>query len=510
MKKTVIGIDLGTTYSCVAHINENGKPEIVRNADGESTTPSVVWFDGEEVVIGHRAKEMSLIQPNEVCSFVKRSMGNENFTFDINGVKYAPSDISALILRKLVQDASVALGETITDVVITVPAYFSFKEREATKRAGELAGLNVTQLINEPTAAAFAYGIKPNSSNEQNEQFVLVYDLGGGTFDTTLIRISNRGIDVICTDGNHQLGGKDWDDRLAQQLMNKFNDLTNQQVDISDALEFANDLLIKAETVKKTLSSNMSSKTTISYQGERAVVEITRNEFEHITNDLVNQTLELTQNMMAVARGRGCNRIDKMILVGGSSKMPMIAKRLKQKFGAEPQIYEPDEAVAKGAACIGNPFINRLPVRNVSSKTFGITVLDGYDSNQVPQLSVTNLVYRNTSLPVEVSEQFGTIAENQKIIVVELVESNHDKPENGDEESIIDIKEVNPLWAGDLLIQPGLPKNSLVDITFRININGQLEISAYDPASGNKIYKAIPEVNVDAEKVRILREIVIT
>ena len=504
---TVLGIDLGTTYSCVAYINEKGKPEILRNADGESTTPSVVWFDGEEVVVGQEAKEMSLIQPNEVCSFVKRSMGNENFTFDINDIKYGPSDISALILRKLVQDASVALGETITDVVITVPAYFSFKEREATKRAGEIAGLNVLQLVNEPTAAAFAYGINPNS---MDEQYILVYDLGGGTFDTTLIRMSNHEMNVICTDGNHQLGGKDFDDRLVEHLIHKFNELTNQQVDISDAFEFSNDLLKKAETAKKTLSSNMSSRTPISYQGERAVIEITRDEFEQLTNDLVNQTLELTQNMMAVAKRRGCNRIDKLILVGGSSKMPMIAKSLKQEFGIEPQIYDPDEAVAKGAACIGSPIINRLPVRNVSSKTFGITVLDGYDSNQVPQLSVTNLVYRNTSLPVEVSEQFGTITKNQKIIVVELVESNHDKPDNEYEESIINLKDVNPLWAGDLFIQPGLPKNFLVDITFRINSNGQLEISAYDPASGNKIYKTIPEVDIDAEKVRKLREIVIT
>ncbi|GHT21140.1 molecular chaperone DnaK [Planctomycetales bacterium] len=528
MAKKILGIDLGTTYSCVACINEYGQAEVLPNAEGERTTASVVWFDGNRAVVGQEAKEMSNTEPNNVCSFIKRNMGNEDYTFNVDGVDYTPEHISSLILRKLVKDACEHLGEKITDVVITCPAYFFIKEREATKRAGEIAGLNVLRIVNEPTAAAFAYGVKPNDTVK--ERFVLVYDLGGGTFDTTVIRISKDGTDVVCTDGDHQLGGKDWDDRLIQDLAKKYSEQTRHYVNPTDDMEFYYDIQQKAEQCKKQLTDRTAAKTVIAHQGNKATVEITRQEFEAMTEDLVNRTVELTRNLMTAAKAKGCTKFDQLVLVGGSSKMPMITNRLKKEFGVEPQLFEPDEAVAKGAAIIGNNvYIQNLidqkrktgltvdaaakqvadengytlevvsnatkRAKNVASKTFGITVLDGYDDENRPILSAANLIYRNTPLPAEVTEQYATIARNQTIVVVELVENSCDAPPKGQPEQAVDLAETTALWNGELPVKPGLPQYSPIDVTFRIDENGRLIIIAFDPASGGKLYKAIPELD---------------
>ncbi|MDR1492427.1 MAG: Hsp70 family protein [Planctomycetaceae bacterium] len=535
--KKILGIDLGTTYSCVAYINEYGHAEVIPNAEGERTTPSVVWFDGRRAVVGQEAKETSNIYPNNVCSFIKRNMGNDDFTFDVDGVAYTPEHVSGLILRKLVKDASQFLGEEIRDVVITCPAYFFIKEREATKIAGEIAGLNVLRIVNEPTAAAFAYGIKANET--ANERFILVYDLGGGTFDTTIIRVSKNGADVVCTDGDHQLGGKDWDDRLVQHLTKRFNEETRQNIDPADDAEFYYEILQKAEQCKKQLTDKISAKTTLSYQGNKAQIEIKREGFEQMTEDLVERTIGLTRSVISIAGTKGCKKIDQMILVGGSSRMPMIANQLQKIFSVKPQIFEPDEAVAKGAAMIGNnAYLQNLideklkcrsgdstietassadvaaaaeqvaaengyslevvtnalkRAKNVSSKTFGITVLDGYDEKGNPQLSVSNLIYRNTPLPAEKTEQYATIAANQTIVVVELVENSCDAPRQGQQEPVIALEETASLWNGELPVKPNLPQYSPIDVTFRIDENGRLIIIAYDPASGGKLEKSIPD-----------------
>ncbi|MDR3232269.1 MAG: Hsp70 family protein [Planctomycetaceae bacterium] len=535
MTKKIVGIDLGTTYSCVAYINDFGQAEVIPNAEGERTTPSVVWFDGKRAVVGQEAKEMSNIYPNNVCSFIKRSMGNDEFTFDVDGVPYTPEHISSLILRKLVNDASKHLGETIKDVVITCPAYFFIKEREATKRAGEIAGLNVLQIVNEPTAAAFTYGVKPNDNSQPRH--ILVYDLGGGTFDTTIVRISKDGVDALCTDGDHQLGGKDWDDRLVQHLAKKFNEVSNAGIDPADDMEFYYEIQQKAEQCKKQLTDKMTAKTTIAYQGNKVPVEVKREEFEQMTEDLLHRTVELTKSLLAVARTKGCANFDQLLLVGGSSRMPMVAKTLKANFGKEPQLFEPDEAIAKGAAVIGsNVYIQSLiekktktgltveaavkqvadengyslevvsnsmtRAKNVASKTFGITVLDGYKENNTPLLSVSNLIYRNTPLPAEVTQQYATIAKDQRVVIVELVENSLDVPPADAPEQIVDLDLTTALWAGELPVQPNLPQYSPLDVTFRINADGQLIISAFDPASGGKLYKAIPEID-EAKKREI-------
>ena len=533
-QKIILGIDLGTTYSCVAYINEYGHSEVIPNAEGERTTPSVVWFDGNRAVVGQEAKEMSSVHPEAVCSFVKRSMGNDDFTFDVDGVAYTPEHVSGLILKKLVQDAAAHLGEPINDVVITCPAYFFVKEREATKRAGEIAGLNVLQIVNEPTAAAFAYGIKPNE--ETKDRFALVYDLGGGTFDTTIVRISQNGIDVLCTDGDHQLGGKDWDDCLVRHLVKCFNDESGQQIDVGDDPEFYYDALQRAEQCKKQLTDRTKTKTTFSHHGSKVSVEITREQFERLSIALLDRTVSLTRSLLEVAKKKGCSKFDRLILVGGSSRMPQIAQCLGSEFSVEPVLFEPDEAVAKGAAVIGNNVYlqslvksklktqltaatqddlrnaakqvadeYQLPIktvtssmkraRNVTSKTFGITVLDGYDEDGRPLLSVSNLIYRNTPIPTECTEQYATIAAKQRIVVVELVENSYDAPTKGEAEPLVNLDLTTSLWNGELSVKPDLPIYSPIDVTFRIDVDGRLHLIAYDPASGGKIQKTIPEMD---------------
>ena len=542
--KKILGIDLGTTYSCVSYINEYGQPEVIPNAEGERTTPSVVWFDGKRAVVGRQAKEMSSIYPDAVCSFVKRNMGNDDFIFDVDGVAYTPEHVSSLILKKIVQDACDFLGEKINDVVITCPAYFFVKEREATKRAGEIAGLNVLQIVNEPTAAAFAYGIKPNEVTK--DRFALIYDLGGGTFDTTIIRISQNGIEVLCTDGDHQLGGKDWDDCLVQYMIKRFNEENGQHVEAGNDPEFYYDVLQKAEQCKKQLTDKTKAKTTLSYQGDKTAIEITRSEFEHMTESLLDRTVSLTRSLLSVAKAKGCAKFDQLILVGGSSRMPQVAQRLRSEFSVEPVLFEPDEAIAKGAACIGNNIYlqslvktklktqltvatqedlrnaakevaeeYQLPIntvtgsmkraKNVTSKTFGIMVLDSYDEDGRPHLTVSNLIYRNTPMPAECTEQYATIAAKQQVVVVELVENSCDAPEKGMMEQLVDVDQTTSLWNGELPIKPDLPIYSPIDVTFRVDVNGRLFIIAYDPASGGKIQKSIPEM--DDQKVTAMLEV---
>jgi molecular chaperone DnaK (HSP70) len=295
-------------------------------------------------------------------------------------------------------------------------------------------------------------------------------------------------------------------------------------------MEFYYDLQQKAEQMKKQLTDKLTAKTTIAFQGNKAAVEVKREEFDKLTEDLLNKTIVLTVSLLDVAKQHGCQKIDQFLLVGGSSRMPQVANRIKQKFGVEPQIFEPDEAVAKGAAVIGsNVYLQDLiekktktgltvdvakkqvadengyslevvsnatkRARNVASKTFGITVLEGYDANNQPQLAVSNLIYRNTPLPAEFKTRFATITKDQQQVIVELVENSVDAPSAGSPEQVIELDGTTALWAGDLPVQPNLPQYSPVEVSFRINENGQLLISAYDPASGGKLHKAIPELD---------------
>ncbi len=282
--KRIFGIDLGTTYSSIAYVDEYGKPVVIPNAENQRVTPSVVFFDGDNVVVGEVAKESARLYPNDVVSFVKRSMGEPNFLFRHNDRSYRAEEISSFVIRKVVQDAEQQLGEKITDLVITCPAYFGINEREATRRAGEIGGFNVHQIINEPTAAAIAYG----SMEVSEEKVVLVYDLGGGTFDITMIDIKpGESIEVICTGGDHNLGGKDWDDRIVTYLVQEFQKATGIAKDILDDPDTWQDLQLSAEKSKKVLSQRDKTPVLVTYGGERVKAILERPQFEMITQDLL-------------------------------------------------------------------------------------------------------------------------------------------------------------------------------------------------------------------------------
>lgn len=533
----VFGIDLGTTYSCVAYVGETGKPEIVPNDNFERTTPSCVWFDGPRVVVGSEAKEAAKTDPENVCSFIKRSMGDETFYAEYGGALYSPEEISSFILRKLVQDASQTLGEEIRDVVITCPAYFFVKERNATRRAGELAGLNVLQIVNEPTAAAIACGV----NGGDRDKVVLVYDLGGGTFDVTSIRFSKDSVDVICTDGDHRLGGKDWDDRIVRLLVERFQDATGCDFDFYSSQEALAELFFIAEKMKKQLSVRDKASERVTVEGESARVEITRAEFEAATSDLLNRTLDFARGAFDLTLEKGA-RVDEIVLVGGSSKMPAVAASVEREFGIAPKLFDPDEAVAKGAAIIGSNLalqkmleekarsrtsgrsteltlddmeavasetgytletIQRATrqVRNVASKSFGTpTIFDNrrYNAyieriveNDEPSLwndpdngmRVSNLIYKNTPLPVQKRATFYTACNRQLRIEFQVCENLADESEA---EYGVDVGESTFLASKELQLSPGQPEGSPIDVVFEMSAEGFLSATAIE-RSGRRV-----------------------
>lgn len=521
MSDKIYGIDLGTTYSCISCVDEHGKPIIIKNSEGHSITPSVVFFDGDEIVVGDTAKESAKLYPNEVVSFVKRDMGDEHYLFQYNGKDYRPEEISSYILRKLVNDAEVTVGEPIKDVVITCPAYFGINEREATKKAGEIAGLNVRAVINEPTAAAIAYG----STDAEKDRVILVYDLGGGTFDVSMINTNQDTIEVICTGGDETLGGKDWDDRLVMYLAEQFKQESDTTEDPLDDPDTAQALLITAEKTKITLTAREKAPVAVTHGGERVKLEVTRDKFTELTAGLVEQTITLTQGMLKEAKKKGFNSFDEILLVGGSSRMPQIIAAVENAFSIKAKIYDPDEAVAKGAAIYGwklnidDELVKRLAhatgkteeaivggerdnisdevlqqaqvdiakkhgltlkavkiakqqIKNVVSKSFGIVVTLSDGSQQV-----ANLILKNTTVPVENSQKFGTHEDGQDTVELLIMEN-----EVSDLELALDLAEEK--GKAVLGLPPGLPKSSPINITFKLNHEGRLEMTAVEESQG--------------------------
>ncbi len=532
----IYGIDLGTTYSCIAYVDEHEKPVIVKNAENESTTPSVVFFeDRDNVIVGSEAKANSVLYPQAVVSCVKRSMGDPNFQFEYDGENYKPEEISALILRKLVNDAEQSTGEKITDVVITCPAYFGINEREATKIAGEIQGLNVRQIINEPTAAALSYGLAENTG----EKVVLVYDLGGGTFDITMIDIKPDAISVICTGGDHSLGGKDWDDLVVQYLSGQFQEKSGTADDILDDPDTCQALQLAAEDAKKSLSSRNKKLVPVVHGGDKEGIELTREKFEEITENLLEQTISLTEDMLEEAKDKGYHTFDEILLVGGSVRMPQVRERIKEAFSVEPKIFDPDEAVAKGAALYGwklsinDQLIKRIKeetgkevgdindprendisgeemekiaqsvaddmgftldavksanttLRDVCSKSFGVVAL-----RQEEEL-VVNLITKNTTVPLEVTKQFGTNHDNQETIALRIMENEVKDSTNSVENSA-------EIATATMEMPPNLPAGSPIDITFVLNGEGRLDITAVEVEQNTK-------VNITVETNSILQE----
>jgi len=344
----VLGIDLGTTFSAMAHVNRWGKPEIIANSEGFPTTPSVIHFyDRESCVVGDEAVKMVVIDPDNVVRFIKRSMGEENFTLEFYGKSYTPQEISALILRKLKDDAEELTGETIRDAVVTVPAYFNSAQRGATAEAGQIAGLDVLSIINEPTAAAIAYGLDRIGGRRK----LLVFDLGGGTFDVTVMEIRGTKLTTIASDGNAELGGKDWDDRLLNYVAERFYEKFH--MDPRDDAAPYQELYERCLHAKISLSTKKRAVVPVNFRGQRMVVPVEREVFEDLTRDLVQQCEDTANIVLEKARLRWPD-LDDVLLVGGSTRMPMIRELLVKLAGRDPAgNVNPDECVALGAALAG-------------------------------------------------------------------------------------------------------------------------------------------------------------
>ncbi|MGD6831901.1 Hsp70 family protein [Sutcliffiella halmapala] len=544
--KKVFGIDLGTTYSCISYVDENNKAVIVPNAEGERITPSVVYFEegGDNIIVGEAAKEISKMYPENVVSFVKRSMGDPNFVFPYEGKDYRSEEISARILTKLVNDAQEALGEKIEDVVITCPAYFGINEREATKRAGEIAKLNVLQIINEPTAAAIAYGFA-NNSGEQAERTVLVYDLGGGTFDITMIKIAPSKIEVVVTGGDHNLGGKDWDDAIINYLVQQYQEQTGSDEDILLDPETFQDLQLAAEKAKKTLTTRNDTGISFTHGTDRIKVKITKEKFEELTAHLTERTISLTNLMLDEAKKKDVDTFDDILLVGGSTRMPQISEAITKEFGKLPVTFDPDEAVSKGAALFGhqsiikeeiiriyNGIVNEdggaaealtagsdtsmadqeklieaseevakrfhlggsvreslnTTIIDVSSKSFGIIAFNEDDVEMV-----INIIFKNDQVPTEVTQTFLTRVDNQENVEIVIKEN-----EVSDEQ--IEVDAATEIGTATLDMPYGLPKGAEIDVTFKLNKEGRLEVLAVEKAENRQVTTAIETKSVISGK----------
>ena len=492
MAKKFYGIDLGTTYSCIAHLDEYGKPEVIRNSEGGNTTPSVVYFEtADNFVVGDAAKQVAVMEGNQVIESVKRAMGDPDWTTEQHGREYHAQDVASFILRRLVDDAREMLGgEEIKDVVITCPAYFGLAETQATEQAGEIAGLNVHHILREPTAAAFAYGI-----NQSQPQTIVVYDLGGGTFDATVLRVGDESIDVVCVDGDQRLGGKNWDETIAEWMAQEFSGETGVPADeLIDHMETWQDLLQTAEKAKISLSSREKFTHRIRHGTGSAKVTLTRTKFNELTDELLERTLAVTEELLETARAKDqrCARIDKLLLVGGSTFMPQVKEAVTARFGFDVSFFDPNEAVAKGAALMAvkmasesgltlpgiSDDIRKVKITNVTSKSFGIVVEDK------GEMRVQNLIAKNEEVPTEISKEFRTSADGQIGVNLRCVENDEG---DGPEDETIELKEEEVMGETLLEFNGPLPKNSPVEVRFSLNADGLLELSGTDKTTGKYI-----------------------
>ena len=466
----IIGIDLGTTNSCMA-VMEGGKSTVIANAEGIRTTPSVVGFakNGERL-IGEAAKRQAVTNPDKTISSIKRHMGSD-YKVDIDGKAYTPQEISAMILQKLKADAEAYLGEKVTEAVITVPAYFNDAQRQATKDAGKIAGLEVKRIINEPTAAALAYGL-----DEGKEQKIMVYDLGGGTFDVSIIEIGDGVIEVKSTNGDTHLGGDDYDQKVINWLVSEFK--AKEGIDLSGDKMAMQRLKEAAEKAKKELSSTSTSNINLPFitataDGAKHLdINLTKAKFEELTNDLTERTAIPVQNALKDA-GYSASDINKVLLVGGSTRIPAVQEKVKQLMGQEPsKTLNPDECVALGAAIQGGKLAGDagagdILLLDVTPLTLSIETMGGV---------ATHLIERNTTIPTKKSQVFSTAADNQTAVDINVVQ--------GEREFAKDNKSLGTFRLDGIMPAPrGVPQ---IEVTFDIDANGIVNVSAKDKGTGKE------------------------
>lgn len=498
-----VGIDLGTTFSAVARIDPNtGKPMVIKNSFGSATTPSVLCFERDgNILFGEDAKNMQSVGDTNAIAFFKRSMGKDMFSVDILGKTYTATDLSAILLQKLKEEAEQQIGEKIDAAVITVPAYFTHKERAATIEAGKRAGLEVIAIINEPTAAAFAYGL----NEKKEEQTVLIYDLGGGTFDVTLAHINQNEISILGSDGDHELGGKDWDDCIARYLASEF--LEKYGADLSDDPEMVASLLVTAENVKKQLTSKDMVSVPITYQDIRGTIDITEETFESISQFLIGTTKDVTERLMDSVK-ISWNQIDGVILVGGSTRMRMVHNYVYEMSGKPPLGgVNVDEAVALGAAIRANITEKGETVATLGGlfgrvKSNGLSIqgakaVTDVTAHSLGMISISSdgeeyinsiIIKKNTKIPASNTRPFNlrTRAKDNELEVY-VLQGEYKRP--------LDNTIINKYVISK--IERTSPPNSVIEVTYEYTANGVIEVSAVQKETGKKLPIKIEPVPED-------------
>jgi molecular chaperone DnaK len=529
----VHGIDLGTTNSAIARTGPDGRPRVLAGLSGEPTTPSVVLFASPgEHVVGEGARREARLDPEHVCTLVKRRMGDAEWRFVAHGKGWSAPAVSSLILKSLVADAAFS-GETPTAAVITVPAYFGDEERRATVLAGTYAGLDVVDVLSEPIAAALAYGfgrldgapdLVKGGAGGTGHETVLVYDLGGGTFDATVIELADRRISVLAVEGDHQLGGADWDERIALHLSRRFCAENPDAEDPLDDSAGAQALVLAAERAKHQLSGADRTEVLVAHDGARCTVALTRAELESMSAPLLRRTIDLTRACLAEAARRGVPRVDKVLLVGGSSRMPAVARVLGAELGLDPTLHDPDLAVARGAALFGEkkelermvaadlrtrgrlrdghrledaapadlddacrrvadayavPLSQvrravEVQVDTVVSRGFGVLAVNAAAGRLEPSW----LVHRNDRLPIRTSRSYGTVRPDQTEIQLTVVEQQGQAESTRPEDAKV-------LIVGEISgIPPGFDEGSEVRVGFEMGFDGVLHVTAFHVDAG--------------------------